>query len=331
MLNGNIFSKTVDTHRQKVRLDSYLSASGAPTSRSRLKKLIEQGFVQVNGVKITTPHHFVKRGDLLTVTFPKEPVMSLEPQEIEIKIVYEDEDIIVIDKQPGIVVHPAKGNREGTLVNALLFHSSLTKAGSDDYRPGIVHRLDKDTSGLMVTAKTESSYRNLQQQISSREMSREYLALVWGEPQKTGFVEAPIGRSRVDRKKMAVTSYLSKEAKTHFKTLVCYGAVSLLLCRLETGRTHQIRVHMKHIGHSVVGDRDYGGTNVYPKGVSVKWSSQIQTIKKLASRQVLHAARLSFRHPREGVNVKFFSPFPKDLFPVFQFLSKERIRYFSST
>ncbi|MBN2362859.1 RluA family pseudouridine synthase [candidate division WOR-3 bacterium] len=330
MLNGNLFTKKVDSHQSRIRLDSFLSSSGAPTSRSRLKKLIEDGFVSVNGETVRVPHHYVKRGDVLIVAFPKEPVMSLEPENIDIKIAYEDDEIIVVDKRAGLVVHPAKGNREGTLVNALLFHSSLSESGSLEHRPGIVHRLDKDTSGLMVTVKTETAYRNLQNQISSRKMKREYLALVWGQPDKNGTIEAPIGRSTVNRKKMAVTSYRSKDARTHFRTLVNFGAATLVLCSLDTGRTHQIRVHMKHIGHPVIGDREYGGATSYPQGVSGKWSFQVEKIRKLVPRQFLHAARLSFEHPRDGKGLKFYSPLPEELRPVLLFLSEQRSIYLCS-
>ncbi len=331
MLTGSTFTKTVDTHMNRVRLDSYLTASGAPTSRSRLKKLIEEGKVTVNGETVRVPHHYLKRGDIVEVVFPKEPGLSLEPENIEIKIAYEDEDIAVVDKQSGIVVHPAKGNRGGTLVNALLYHGRLSEKGKDDYRPGIVHRLDKDTSGLMVTAKNDKAYRSLQNQILYRIMIREYLTLVWGDPGKGGTIDAPIGRSTVNRKKMAVTSFRSKEARTHYRTLVNYGAATLILCRLDTGRTHQIRVHMSHAGHPVIGDREYGGFTRYPKGVSGKWSKQIGIINSLAPRQALHAARLSFDHPSGKGKVRFFSPLPGDLIPLFLFLSSERSAYLYST
>lgn len=329
MLDEKFFRKTVDTKQNKLRLDVYLSSVKIPTSRSRLKKLIISGKVTVNGLLITSPHYYVRYKDKIEVEFPKIPVMSLEPEPIDIKIIHEDADFLIVDKPVNLVVHPAKGNRSGTLVNALLYHSKLSKSGSNEFRPGIVHRLDKNTSGLLVVAKNDFSFKSLSEMISSRKIKREYLSLVWGEPSlDNAYVEAPIGRSRIDRKKMAVTSYNSKTAKTYYRKLRSYGSASLLLCTLQTGRTHQIRVHMKYLGHPVVGDEDYGGRSKFPPGVKKKWSYQIEKINKLINRQALHAAYLSFIHPSTGKKVFYKADIPEDFKSVLLYLNEERILNF---
>lgn len=326
MIVENKFYKTVDTNQKRLRLDNYLMSVKIPTSRTRLNRLIKNGHLSVNGEVILSPHFYVKYKDEIIAEFPKEPVLSLEPEDIPIDIIYEDDDIILINKKTDMVVHPAKGNRSGTLVNALLFYSKLSKSGRKEFRPGIVHRLDKKTSGLLVVAKSDIAFKNLQEQIANRSISRKYIALVWGElEKKQGLIDAPIGRSKLDRKKMTVTSYNSKEARTHYKVLTCFGACSLLLCSLDTGRTHQIRVHLQHIGHTVVGDKDYGGYTKYPQKVKKKWNYQINEINKIIERQVLHATYLSFIHPITNKKVNFTAPLHEDIKNLLLYLKNEKI------
>ena len=325
MLDENHYTKLVDTHQNKLRIDRYLTSVKVPTSRSRLQKLIKKGKVKVNNEVITSPHYYVKYHDLIEIEFPKPPRFPLEPEQIPLKIIYEDQYLVVIDKPAGLVVHPAKGNRTGTLVNALLYHTSLSSQGEDQFRPGIVHRLDKNTSGVMVVAKTEKSYRILAEMVGNREITRIYLCLVWGQPEKEGgVVEAPIGRSRIDRKKMAVTSFNSKTAKTHYQVLVKYGAASLVKCQLQTGRTHQIRVHMNYLGHPILGDETYGGTAKFPPGVKRKWSHQIPQLSQLVNRQALHATYLNFQHPITKKFMKFKSPLPGDIKKACLYLNQQR-------
>jgi 23S rRNA pseudouridine1911/1915/1917 synthase len=294
------------------RLDRWLAAALADVSRSRIKALIEAGHVARDGVPVRDPSEPVRPGARYTVALPPPAPAQPLPQRMDLAILYEDAHLIVLDKPAGLVVHPAPGNLDGTLVNALLAHAEgdLPVIGGE-VRPGIVHRLDKDTSGVMVVAKTDRAHRALAEAFAARDLERAYLALAWGVPGEAAFrIEAPIGRHPVDRKRMAVVSR-GRPAATRVRLVRAHGtAVSLLECRLETGRTHQIRVHLAHSGHPVIGDPLYcrripAAARTLPRDLS----------ERLAGfpRQALHAATLGFAHPVTGAMLRFEAPLPPDL------------------
>ncbi|OYD17284.1 hypothetical protein CH333_01420 [candidate division WOR-3 bacterium JGI_Cruoil_03_44_89] len=304
--------------RKRERLDKYLKEAGISLSRNKLRELIENGNILVNGATVK-PSHIVHKGEEIKVLYKKETPFFIKPQCISLDIVYEDEDLILINKSPGIVTHPAPGHLEGTLVNAIIYHCNL--AGGTGKRPGVVHRLDKDTSGLIVFAKTEKAHLALSKQIETRKMKREYVALAWGDFElKKGVIDAPLGRYTLDRKKMAVTPLLSRSAKTHYEVIEKFGYITYISLSLETGRTHQIRVHLEHIGHPVVGDPAYGGRRRYPY-VDIDSFKEIMSIIK---RQALHARALTFRHPRSGREMKFEAPLPQDMQYLFSFLRHQK-------
>ena len=283
-----------------------LAAQENPSlSRARLQALLAQGHLSLAGKTVTDGSHKVKAGEVYTLILPPPEKAEPEAQAMDLVIVYEDKDVIVIDKPVGLVVHPAPGNRDHTLVNALLAHCGDSLSGIGGVaRPGIVHRLDKDTSGLMVVAKNDAAHHALALQFADRSLSRTYHALVWGVPAPSqGSVDAPIGRSTKDRKKMAVISK-GKPALTHYRVIGDFGGASLVECKLATGRTHQIRVHLAHIKHPVVGDMVYGGGRRGRTG-----EEKLQTFP----RQALHAIELHFLHPRTGKLKKFTSKLPKDM------------------
>lgn len=273
-------------------------------SRARLQALMEAGHLERDGCVVRQGSVKAKAGEIYRLVLPPPEKAEPEAQEIDLKIVYEDKDVIVIDKPVGMVVHPAPGNRDGTLVNALLAHCGKILSGIGGVaRPGIVHRLDKDTSGLMVVAKNDAAHQALAAQFADRSLSRTYQALVWGVPvPPSGSIDAPIGRSARDRKKMAVIAK-GRSALTHYRVLKDFGIASLVECRLATGRTHQIRVHMAHIKHPVVGDQVYG------RGRTAKGAKDLQGFP----RQALHAVKLQFIHPRTGKPMAFKSAMPKDM------------------
>ena len=284
------------------RLDRVLAAHLGALSRTRLKRLIEAGQVSLDGATISDPSLRVKPGQCFQVAVPPPADDRPAPQALALDIRFEDEHVIVIDKPAGLVVHPAPGNPDRTLVNALLAHCGASLAGIGGVRrPGIVHRLDKDTSGLMVVAKTDAAHAALAADFAARRIERAYQAFAWGVPAPAaGEIDAPIGRSTRDRKKMAVVSRGGKQAVTRYRLLRVYGtAAALLECRLATGRTHQIRVHLSNAGHPLIGDRTYGGARSQG-GVSF-------------SRQALHAYLLGFTHPATGGALRFESALPADL------------------
>ena len=297
---------TAATEHAGVRLDAFLSADGALT-RSQAARLIAEGRVRVNG-KPAAKSARLSGGETVTVDVPHLRETALPPQDIPLDVVYEDDDVIVVNKPTGLVVHPAPGHPDGTLVNALLHHcgDSLSGIGGEK-RPGIVHRIDRDTSGLIIAAKNDAAHLALSAQLKDHSLSRTYECLVTGNmKQDSGTVDAPIGRSSADRKKMAVVP-TGRRAVTHWEVVARYPGVTHLRCRLETGRTHQIRVHMAYIGHPILGDTVYGAKKPVPG----------------LTGQCLHAAGLRFVHPRTGEPVELHCPLPPEFTTMLQKLQSK--------
>ncbi|MEZ0225722.1 MAG: RluA family pseudouridine synthase [Alphaproteobacteria bacterium] len=311
---------------QGQRLDKVLTRHAPQFSRARLQALIETGNVTAGGKPVPGASHRVKAGDEFTVTIP--PAQEAQPaaQDIALDIVYEDKDLLVINKAPGMVVHPAVGNWDGTLVNALLGHCGAELSGIGGVkRPGIVHRLDKETSGLMVVAKNDAAHKGLSEQLSSRSLTRVYEAIVWGNvTPAAGRIETNIGRSRANRQKMAVQEDGGKEAVTDYKLLETFGLIaSLVECKLQTGRTHQIRVHMAHIKHWLVGDPVYGRGTITRFLKLHKAAEKTAEALKEFPRQALHAARLEFVHPIRQNKLKFAAEAPDDMKNLLKQLRKQ--------
>ena len=306
---------TVSQEGEGERLDSYLASRVPDVSRVAFRRLIEDGCVTVNGSP-SRPSHKVKAGELIQYAIPPPKPTRLQPEELALDVVYEDEDLIVVNKPKGMVVHPAPGTARGTLVNALLAHCKGLSAVGGVERPGIVHRLDKDTSGLMVVAKNDTAHHALQKQIQARTAERKYLALVWGNPRfEEAVVDAPIGRHPVDRKKMAVVespTRRSRVAMTDFRVLERFGSFALIEARLQTGRTHQVRVHSAYAGHPVVGDPVYSGKRRLQAGPKESVAAINRLIDALQG-QALHAYYLSFEHPRSGKRLEFTVSMPEEM------------------
>lgn len=295
------------------RLDAYIARHLPDLSRSQVVALIAGGHVLLNG-EIPRKSEKVGPGDVIDVDVPKPVESTLEPENIPLVIVYQDEDIAVIDKPAGLVVHPAPGHATGTLVNALLHHVRDLSGVGGVLRPGIVHRLDKDTSGLLLIAKHDKAHRALSTALKKREIRRAYIATTWGHlRQDTLTVDAPIGRAPNDRKRMAIVP-TGRNAVTHFQRLERWPAADLVRATLETGRTHQIRVHLLSIGHPVVGDVLYAPHG--ERGISGPAQSWARALAKRVHRQFLHAAELEFDHPLSGNRMSFVSPLPPDLMHV---------------
>ena len=311
---------TVRETDARQRLDRFLAEQGSPGwSRNQIQKWIEEERVTVNGVPLKAGYR-LKEGDRVGVE-PKEAApLALEPEPIPLTVLWEDQDLLVIDKPAGLVVHPAPGNYSGTLVQALLHHCRDLSGIGGVLRPGIVHRLDKETSGLLVVAKNDLTHRDLIRQFQSGAVIKEYQALVRGHPaQKQGRIDRPIGRHPVHRKKMAVVEERGKPALTEWEVTEMFPAgFTRLRVRIKTGRTHQIRVHLSAIGLPVLGDPLYGPGRGKPENRS----PLLARISALASRQMLHAARLSFLHPRNGERMAFEAPLPADLIQVIDLLKK---------
>ena len=290
-----------------VRADKYISEKVPEISRSFAAKLLEEGRVLANGEKIGK-NYKVKEGDILNIDMPEPEVADVLPENIPLDIVYEDDDLLVVNKPQGMVVHPAPGNYSGTLVNALMYHcKDNLSAINGTIRPGIVHRIDKDTSGLLVVAKNNDAHISLTAQLKEKKAVRKYYALVNGNVKENGTVNKPIGRNPSDRKKMAVVAG-GREAVTHFNVLRNYDRYTLLECILETGRTHQIRVHMASVGHSIVGDKTYGKTKEEFK----------------LNGQLLHAKTIGFNHPSKGIYMEFSSELPEYFSDILNKLDKRQ-------
>lgn len=291
----NSFIITVEPEFASERIDKIIALKCELNSRSAAQKLIEDGAVKVNGI-IVSKNHKVKSGDKITVQIPEAKELEITAENIPLDIRYEDSDLLVVNKPKDMVVHPAAGNYEGTLVNALLYHCKDSLSGINGViRPGIVHRIDKDTSGLLIVAKNDFAHINLAEQIKVHSFRREYQSVVYGKIKNLqGKIDAPIGRHPVDRKKMTVTTKNSKNAVTHYELVEQYDKFAHIRLKLETGRTHQIRVHMSYIGHPVAGDPVYG-----PKKIITELNGQC-----------LHAGLIGFKHPRSGKYIEIESELP---------------------
>ncbi|MDG5799116.1 RluA family pseudouridine synthase [Marinilabiliaceae bacterium ANBcel2] len=313
---------TADPGQKPLRIDKFLSNRIENASRSKIQQAAEAGSLLANNIAVKA-NYKVKANDIITV------VMSYPPREIEIipeniplNIIYEDDHLIIINKEPGMVVHPGYGNYKGTLVNALAWHfKDKPWFNSKDPRPGLVHRIDKNTSGLMVIAKTEEAKMNLALQFFEKTSTRTYQAITWGTlKEREGTITGNIGRSLKNRKIMTIfpDGELGKHAVTHYKVLEEFGYVSLVECRLETGRTHQIRAHFKHIGHPLFNDETYGGDQILKGTTFTKYRQFIQNCFNTIPRQALHAKTLGFVHPKTGEPVEFNSDLPQDFVKVLE-------------
>ena len=306
------FDIVVPPGKKKERLDVFLTNHVENATRNKVQRAIEIGDVLVNG-KPARSSHQVMPGEIIHVTLQRPPPQDAAPENIPLDILYEDDQLIVVNKPAGMVTHPAYSNYTGTLVNALLYHCNALSTVSDPARPGIVHRLDKDTSGLMVVAKTNHAHAKLARQFAERTIKREYWAIVWGIfKQRDGVIETQLGRSKSDRKKMAVVEE-GKHAITEYKVLEEFPYLSLIELKLRTGRTHQIRVHLAHVHHPVFGDPSYNGRHIVAGPGTLKQKSEVQQLLKRIPRQALHAKTIGFVHPTTRKSMSFDSILPPDM------------------
>ncbi|MFT4413491.1 RluA family pseudouridine synthase [Fredinandcohnia humi] len=291
----NQFELTIEEHQKNDRIDKVLSSFNPEWSRTQVQVWIKDGNVTVNGNQVKS-NYKCSTGDVIQVTIPEPELLDVVPEEMNLDIYYEDADVLVVNKPKGMVVHPAPGHLSGTLVNGLMAHCKDLSGINGVLRPGIVHRIDKDTSGLLMVAKNDFAHESLVNQLVAKTVTRKYKAIVHGViPHDHGTIDAPIGRDKRDRQSMAVTDENSKEAITHFNVLERFKDYSFIECQLETGRTHQIRVHMKYIGYPLVGDPKYGPKKTLEIGG-----------------QALHAGLLGFVHPRTSEYIEFEAPLPTD-------------------
>jgi 23S rRNA pseudouridine1911/1915/1917 synthase len=306
---------TVDKGQSLLRIDKFLMHRIENASRNRIQNAIDLGNVLVNE-KTVKPSYRVKPQDVISVVLPHPPRdTEVYPEDIPLDIVYEDNDLLIVDKPAGMVVHPGYNNYNGTLVNGLVFHfQQLPQLPGNDGRPGLVHRIDKDTSGLLVISRNERSMAYLAKQFFDHTITRKYLALVWGDLSEDGTITGYIGRSVRDRRIMSIYDEEDKGkwAVTHYKVLERFNYVTLIECQLETGRTHQIRAHMKHIGHPLFNDASYGGDKILKGTVFSKYRQFIDNCFELLPRQALHATSLGFIHPVTQKYIHFESPLPED-------------------
>jgi 23S rRNA pseudouridine1911/1915/1917 synthase len=312
-----------DKGQEPLRVDKFLMNRIENATRTKLQNAADAGNIHVNG-KAVKSNYRVKAGDVVTIVLPHPPrEIELIPQNIPLNIVYEDDDLIIVNKDPGMVVHPGYGNYTGTLVNALVYHFqqlpvSKTAPGNPEaqQRPGLVHRIDKNTSGIVVIAKTELAMTRLAKDFFDRNIDRTYIALVWGDfKEDSGTVTGHIGRSMKDRKLMTVypEGDQGKHAVTHYKVLERFGYVTLIECKLETGRTHQIRVHMQYIGHPLFNDDTYGGDRILKGTTFTKYKQFIENCFTIMPRHALHAKSLGFNHPTTKKHIFFDSELPADM------------------
>jgi len=298
-----------------LRIDKFLMQIMANVTRNKIQQAADNGDIYVNDVPVKSNYR-VKPGDVIRILLAHPPFENrVDPEDIPLNIVYEDDVLLVINKPPGLVVHPGHGNYTGTLVNALAFHFENLPMNSSN-RPGLVHRIDKDTSGLMVIAKTEDALAHLARQFEFKTSEREYVALVWGNVREdSGRIEGNISRHVKDRMQMAVFTdpEVGKPAVTHYKVIERFGYVTLVSCKLETGRTHQIRVHMKYIGHTLFNDARYGGHEILKGTTFTKYRQFVENCFKILPRQALHAKTLGFVHPKSGEMMRFDSEIPQDM------------------
>src|SRR4030043_529561 len=316
---GKYFSIQIPLKGQGRRIDQFLSETNLQLTRSRAKKLIEEGAILLNNQK-TKPSAHIKSGDLTSGALPEPEPLSLEPDPPPLPILYEDHSIIVIDKPAGMVVHPAAGNPSGTLVNALLYHFQDLSGINGVLRPGIVHRLDKDTSGVMVVAKGDEAYHHLIKQFKNRTVEKVYLAIAYGKfNQAEGLIDAAIGRHPKERKQMSTRTKKGRIAITRWKRVENLDGFSLLEIYPQTGRTHQIRVHLSSMGHPLLGDPLYGR-----KGRSGSIQNPVlkECVRRM-TRQALHAHRLAFDHPQTGERVQFEAPLPQDMQDALEWLRSQ--------
>ncbi len=326
------FQFTTDKKQSPIRIDKFLMDRIPNASRNKIQDAIKLDFILVNGKPIKA-NYKVRPEEVITVSLPNPPRNEeLVGEDIPLNIIYEDDDLLIVNKEAGMVVHPAHGNWNGTLVNALVHHfDNLPTSMNGSIRPGLVHRIDKDTSGLLVIAKNEEAMTHLGKQFYDHSIERKYLALVWGEPiindskdlespEGTGTIEGHIGRSLKNRKVMDVfeDGSFGKHAVTHYRILKSLRYISLIECELETGRTHQIRAHLQHIGNPLFGDTTYGGDRVVKGTVFSKYKAFVENCFKMLPRQALHAKSLGFIHPRTNERMYFESELPEDMQAVIQ-------------
>jgi 23S rRNA pseudouridine1911/1915/1917 synthase len=311
-------SCTVTDEDRGVRLDVFVSHKYPSLSRSQVKKLIDDGEIQVNEIPVSKAGLKLRSGDAVEFAIREAQPSTVLAQDIPLQILYEDRHLLVIDKPAGMVIHPAPGHREGTLVNAILHHCDDLSGIGGVIRPGIVHRLDKETSGVLLVAKNDETHRHLSDQFKAHLVRKTYKALVFGSPREDeGVIELPVGRHPADRKKMSTTSRRGKEAVTRWRVVGRYGEVTLLDVDIETGRTHQIRVHLSAMGYPVIGDLVYGGTG---RLKSVK-DAALRSRLSAMPRQALHAWRIGFTHPRENRELEFTAPLPEDMRDLLDYLT----------
>ena len=311
------FRFVVDGGQSLLRIDKYLSVRMDKASRTRIQNAANAGNILVNSISVK-PNYRVKPDDIIQIVLPNPPrEIELIPQNIPLDIVYEDTDVLVVNKAAGMVVHPAYGNYSGTLVNALMYHfKDLPLFSTGEARPGLVHRIDKNTSGILVVAKNEHALNNLSRQFYERTTDRRYEALVWGSPNPAeGTITEHVGRNIRDRKIMQVfeDGSTGKPAITHYKTLENLGYITLIECKLETGRTHQIRVHLSHIKHPIFNDEEYGGNRILKGTTFSKYRQFVENCFSMLPRQALHAKSLAFNHPVTGERLSFNSELPEDM------------------
>ena len=309
------FSFKVDKGQEPLRIDKFLMNRIENASRNKIQIAAKNGFIYANDNPVKQ-NYKVKPGDEVKVMFTHPPYENLlEPEKIDFEIIYEDKDVLVVNKPPNLVVHPGHGNYTGTLLNGILYHVNELPENSSG-RPGLVHRIDKDTSGLLVVAKTEIAMRNLSEQFFLKQTERKYIALTWGSfNENKGTVDNYLSRDKKNRMIMSVTDdeNYGKRAITHYKVLQEFNYVSLIECQLETGRTHQIRAHMKYLGNPIFNDERYGGNKIIKGTIFTKYKQFVENCFKILPRQALHAQSLGFNHPRTNKQMKFESQLPEDI------------------